>query len=64
MYFDEYLIPYEWQTNWIDKLGCLMINLLNRIKPHQESNYACKNCAYSNQYLKIVAKEIICKKKT
>ena len=41
MYFDEYLIPYEWQTNWIDKQVCLMINLLNQDQI-PESNYACK----------------------
>ena len=40
----------------IDKQVCLMINLLNQDKI-PESNYACKNCAYSNQYLKLLGKE-------
>ena len=53
MYFDEYLIPYEWQTNWIDNQVGNMINLLNQDQI-PESNYACKNCAYSNQYLKLL----------
>ena len=52
MNFDEYLIPYEWNAEWIDEKIEEMIYIMNqeRIPPQNES---CKNCAYSEQYSKL-----------
>ena len=55
--FDEYLIPYRWNIDWIEKKLDEMINVMNSfdIPP---SNLSCKNCAYSEQYAKTIYKEI------
>ena len=49
MEFDEYLIPYKWNVNWIDKKVDEMIYLMNQHEIPQP-NLSCNNCAYSNQY--------------
>ena len=53
MNFDEYLVPYSWNADWIDNKIDEMISLMNN---HQipEPNTSCKNCAYSEQYAKLV----------
>ena len=49
MKFDEYLIPYEWNMDWIENKVDEMIDLINQERI-PSSNFACNNCAYSNQY--------------
>ena len=49
MKFDEYLIPYEWNMDWIENKVDAMIDLINQERI-PSSNFACNNCAYSNQY--------------
>ena len=53
MRFDEYLVPYKWNSYWIEgKLDSMLVIMnQNRIP---EANECCKNCAYSDQYSKIV----------
>jgi len=53
MHFEEYLVPYKWNSNWIEKKVNEMVNLMNQ---HEipEPNESCKNCAYSEQYVKAV----------
>ena len=56
MNFDEYLIPYDWNSDRIKGQVDEMIALMNQ---HEipESNECCKNCAYSEQYAKVVHPE-------
>jgi len=56
MIFDEYLIPYNWNIDWIENKIDEMINLLNDSQI-PEPNLACKNCAYSEQYAKLISNE-------
>ncbi len=51
MRFDEYLVPYKRNSDWIEgKLdGMIVIMNQNEIP---EANECCKNCAYSDQYSK------------
>ena len=56
MNFDEYLVPYNWNIDWIENKIDEMISLLNNTKI-PESNLSCKNCAYSEQYAKIINNE-------
>ena len=53
MNFDEYLVPYNWNSDWIENKIDGMVSLMNN---HQipEPNTSCKNCAYSEQYAKLV----------
>ena len=51
--FDEYLIPYKWSNNWIESRLDEMVILMNQSEI-PESNPSCKNCAYANQFFKIV----------
>ena len=53
MNFDEYLVPYNWNIDWIDNKIDEMINLMN-CKQVPEQNLSCKNCAYSEQYAKVI----------
>ena len=53
MHFDEYLIPYEWNINWIENKLEEMIKIMN-CNDIPESNTSCKNCAYSEQYAKVI----------
>ena len=48
MKFDEYLIPYEWNTEWIHNEVINMIDCINS-ESLPESNKSCKNCAYAAQ---------------
>ena len=48
MKFDEYLIPYEWNTEWIHNEVINMIDCMNS-DSLPESNKSCKNCAYAAQ---------------
>ena len=48
MKFDEYLIPYEWNTEWIHNEVINMIDCMNS-NSLPESNKSCKNCAYAAQ---------------
>lgn len=46
--FEETLVPYEWDGNWIDgSLGEMINILLSSELP--ESEPACENCAYAHQ---------------
>ena len=56
MNFDEYLVPYNWNSDRIEGQVDEMVALMNQ---HEipESNECCKNCAYSEQYAKIVHRE-------
>ena len=53
MRFDEYLVPDNWDMRWIEEKVDNMIALMNQ---HQipEPHESCKNCAYSDQYSKVV----------
>ena len=55
--FDEYLVPYFWNINWIENKLEEMINVMNSTDI-PKSNLSCKNCAYSEQYAKTIYKEI------
>ena len=48
MYFEETLVPYQWDSSWIEKRVFEMLEILNSDKM-PESNLACENCAYSRQ---------------
>ncbi len=56
MNFDEYLVPYNWNSDWIEEKVDEMITLMNQHKI-PEPNKCCKNCAYSDQYAKAVHPE-------
>ena len=49
MKFAEVLIPYEWNSEWIESKVTEMIDLMNQNKI-PEANLSCKNCAYAEQY--------------
>ncbi len=51
--FDEYLIPYKWNIDWIEDELDKMIELINNFKI-PTSNKSCKNCSYSEQYSKLI----------
>ena len=53
MNFDEYLVPYNWNSEEIESQVDAMVALMNQ---HEipEPNECCKNCAYSDQYAKAV----------
>mgnify|MGYP001192335779 CR=1 FL=1 len=53
MNFDEYLVPYNWNIDWIDNKIDEMVNVMND-KQVPEQNLSCKNCAYSEQYAKVI----------
>ena len=56
MRFDEYLVPYRWRNDWIESRLDAMVEVLNQNKI-PESNTSCKNCAYADQYSKIIFSE-------
>ncbi|WP_320667946.1 PD-(D/E)XK nuclease family protein [Prochlorococcus sp. MIT 1307] len=58
MNFDEYLVPYNWNSDWIESKIDEMVALMNQ---HQipEPNECCKNCAYSEQYAKAIHQDEI-----
>ena len=49
MFFEEHLIPYNWNIDWIEERIDQMISLMNQdVIP--SPNKSCNNCAYSTQY--------------
>jgi hypothetical protein len=48
MDFEETLVPYEWDSSWIEEKVFEMIKLLNS-EELPESNPSCENCAYAHQ---------------
>ena len=56
MNFDEYLVPYNWNIDWIDNKIDEMVSLMNSSQV-PEQNLSCKNCAYSEQYAKVISNE-------
>ena len=48
MKFQEVLIPYRWNSDWIHGKVFEMIDLLND-KNAPDANPSCKNCAYARQ---------------
>mgnify|MGYP003973923773 FL=1 len=48
MVFEETLVPYEWDSSWIEDKVLEMIDLLNSEKL-PEDNPSCENCAYAQQ---------------
>ena len=48
MLFKEKLIPYTWDTSWIDTKLDQMIEVLSAERL-PEKNPSCENCAYSTQ---------------
>ena len=57
MNFDEYLVPYDWNIDWIEEEIDSMVSLMNN--DHiPEPNLSCKNCAYSEQYAKLVCNPV------
>jgi len=54
MNFDEYLVPYNWNIDWIENKIDEMINLMNDSQI-PEPNLSCKNCAYAEQYAKVIS---------
>jgi len=55
--FDEYLVPYLWNIDWMENKLDEMISVMNSTEI-PESNSSCKNCAYSEQYAKNIYPEI------
>ena len=55
--FDEYLVPYLWNVDWIESKLEEMIKVMNSYEIPQ-SNLSCKNCAYADQYAKILHSKI------
>ena len=53
MNFDEYLVPYNWDSDWIENKIDDMVSLMNNDQI-LERNTSFKNCAYSEQYAKLV----------
>tara|TARA_Y100001968_G_C19427074_1_gene754952 strand:- start:1123 stop:1977 length:855 start_codon:yes stop_codon:yes gene_type:complete len=53
MNFDEYLVPYKWN---IDKISGQVDEMLALMNQHEipQPNQSCKNCAYSEQYAKVI----------
>ena len=48
MQFQEVLIPYQWNSDWIHDKVIEMITLLNN-NNSPDANQSCKNCAYAQQ---------------
>ena len=56
MNFEEYLVPYNWNIDWIENKIDEMVKLMNNSQI-PEPNPSCKNCAYSEQYAKLIHNE-------
>ena len=52
MHFEEYLIPYPWNIDWIEEKIDEMINIMN-FHNILKANPCCRNCAYSEQFSRI-----------
>ena len=50
--FEEVLVPYKWNAQWIPKKVSEMIDCMNS-EEIPKSNVACKNCAYARQRINI-----------
>jgi len=50
--FEETLVPYKLQLDWIDTKLEEMIHVLNS-ENIPESNFACENCAFNQEQLRI-----------
>ena len=48
MIFEETIVPYEWNMDWIPKKVSEMIDTLNS-HDVPDRNYSCENCAYAHQ---------------
>ena len=48
MNFYETLVPYEWDSSWIEEKVIEMIEILNS-EELPEINSSCENCAYAHQ---------------
>ena len=48
MDFEETLVPYQWDSSWIEEKVTEMIALLNS-EELPEINSSCENCAYAHQ---------------
>ena len=59
MLFDEYLIPYNWSVDWIDKKLDEMVLLMNQTEI-PESNESCRNWHIQSNIQKFFKKN--CKK--
>ena len=46
--FEETLVPYQWNVEWIEGKLAEMIQVLNSTEL-PEVNPSCENCAYANQ---------------
>ena len=57
MNFDEYLVPYDWNIDWIEEEIDSMVSLMNKDQI-PEPNLSCKNCAYSAQYAKLICNPV------
>tara|TARA_Y100000589_G_C26838727_1_gene501078 strand:- start:99 stop:353 length:255 start_codon:yes stop_codon:yes gene_type:complete len=56
--FDEFLIPYKWNVDWIEDELEKMLELMNS-KQIPKANKACKNCAYAEQYASLFCQKNI-----
>ena len=54
MNFTEHIIPYKWNIDWIEEKIDEMVKLINQFQV-PKAHESCMNCAYSEQYLKIVS---------
>ena len=54
--FEETLVPYAWNVDWIETKVHDMINVLNSTDI-PDSNPSCENCAYSHQRANIEARQ-------
>ena len=57
MNFDEYLVPYDWNIDWIENKIDEMVSLMNDSQI-PDPNPSCKNCAYAEQYAKVINNEL------
>ena len=48
MKFQEVLIPYKWNSNWIHEKVTKMVDLMNNTSLPR-ANPSCKNCAYAKR---------------
>ena len=60
MNFDEYLVPYNWTIDGLEEQLDEMVALMNQHKI-PEPNECCKNCAYADQYAKLVQQSEVTK---
>ena len=51
--FDEFLVPYDWNIDWIEEEINTIVSLMNNDQI-SEPNLSCKKCVYSEQYAKLI----------